>query len=266
MSELTRASSCPPPTVTLTGPTSAAYAAASGDSNPIHADDAAAAGEGLPGVVAHGMLTLGRPRPWSPSSPAGRPAVSSVPGSSSRSPYRPRVASTSRSKAKWPRGRRERYRDIELTVTARASKELGMAKARVRPSWTTASRRPGGRSARLATFRVGGPATNWSRVERRPWWRGSRRRMRPDRRSWSSVAGPTCRRRRGFPGGVVRIASRGLTADVSDCGGAYLRIAAGEPWDEVVARRRRGLAGHRGAVRHPGHGGATPAAERRSVR
>jgi acyl dehydratase len=35
------------------------YAGASGDLNPIHYNDAAAAGLGLPGVIAHGMLTMG---------------------------------------------------------------------------------------------------------------------------------------------------------------------------------------------------------------
>jgi len=36
-----------------------AYADASGDQNPIHQDDAVAAEVGLPGVIAHGMLTMG---------------------------------------------------------------------------------------------------------------------------------------------------------------------------------------------------------------
>jgi len=36
-----------------------AYANASGDQNPIHQDDAAAGAAGLPGVIAHGMLTMG---------------------------------------------------------------------------------------------------------------------------------------------------------------------------------------------------------------
>ncbi|WP_256104939.1 MaoC/PaaZ C-terminal domain-containing protein [Streptomyces sp. ODS05-4] len=35
------------------------YAAASGDHNPIHWSDARAAEVGLPGVVAHGMLSMG---------------------------------------------------------------------------------------------------------------------------------------------------------------------------------------------------------------
>ncbi|MER3408716.1 MAG: dehydratase [Thermoleophilia bacterium] len=37
----------------------AAYAAASGDHNPIHLDDAAARRVGLDGVIAHGMLSMG---------------------------------------------------------------------------------------------------------------------------------------------------------------------------------------------------------------
>ena len=36
-----------------------AYAAASGDHNPIHWSDAAASDAGLPGVIAHGMFTMG---------------------------------------------------------------------------------------------------------------------------------------------------------------------------------------------------------------
>jgi len=36
-----------------------AYAAASGDNNPIHLDDEVASAVGLPGVIAHGMLTMG---------------------------------------------------------------------------------------------------------------------------------------------------------------------------------------------------------------
>ncbi|WP_100447976.1 MaoC/PaaZ C-terminal domain-containing protein [Glycomyces xiaoerkulensis] len=37
----------------------AAYAEASGDRNPIHLDEAAAEAAGLPGVIAHGMYTMG---------------------------------------------------------------------------------------------------------------------------------------------------------------------------------------------------------------
>ena len=43
----------------LTRETLVRYAGASGDFNPIHYSDYAATGLGLPGVVAHGMLTMG---------------------------------------------------------------------------------------------------------------------------------------------------------------------------------------------------------------
>jgi acyl dehydratase len=36
-----------------------AYAVASGDQNPLHLDDEAARAAGFPGIIAHGMLTLG---------------------------------------------------------------------------------------------------------------------------------------------------------------------------------------------------------------
>ncbi len=47
------------------------YAAASGDHNPIHADEDVARSVGLPGVIAHGMYTLGL---------AGRAVAGWVPG------------------------------------------------------------------------------------------------------------------------------------------------------------------------------------------
>ncbi|RCK69705.1 UDP-N-acetylmuramate dehydrogenase [Desertihabitans brevis] len=40
----------------------------------------------------------------------------------------------------------------------------------------------------------------------------------------------------GFDGTVVRVASRGVDVDASDCAGATLVVAAGEPWDALVAR------------------------------
>lgn len=49
----------PPLTARITRETLVRYAGASGDFNPIHFSDHAAAALGLPGVVAHGMLTMG---------------------------------------------------------------------------------------------------------------------------------------------------------------------------------------------------------------
>jgi len=46
-------------TVHLTRESLVRYAAASGDFNPIHYRDDVAAAVGLPGVLAHGMLTMG---------------------------------------------------------------------------------------------------------------------------------------------------------------------------------------------------------------
>ncbi|MDR1293949.1 MAG: MaoC family dehydratase N-terminal domain-containing protein [Bifidobacteriaceae bacterium] len=45
--------------VTLTRDTLVRYAGASGDFNPIHYADEAARDAGLPGVIAHGMVTMG---------------------------------------------------------------------------------------------------------------------------------------------------------------------------------------------------------------
>ena len=38
-----------------------------------------------------------------------------------------------------------------------------------------------------------------------------------------------------FQGRVVRVASRGISADVSDCAGAFVTVEAGEVWDDFVA-------------------------------
>ncbi|MGN0064869.1 MAG: MaoC/PaaZ C-terminal domain-containing protein [Nocardioides sp.] len=48
-----------PRTFTVTRDHLRAYATASGDHNPIHQDEEVARSVGLPGVIAHGMYTLG---------------------------------------------------------------------------------------------------------------------------------------------------------------------------------------------------------------
>jgi acyl dehydratase len=48
----------PPQEYELTRADLVAYAEASGDDNPIHQDEEVAEAVGLPGVIAHGMLTL----------------------------------------------------------------------------------------------------------------------------------------------------------------------------------------------------------------
>lgn len=63
----------------------------------------------------------------------------------------------------------------------------------------------------------------------------------------------------GFDGTVLRIATRGIKADVSSCGGALVRVAAGEVWDEVVAESvSQGWVGLETLSGIPGLAGATP--------
>jgi UDP-N-acetylmuramate dehydrogenase len=63
----------------------------------------------------------------------------------------------------------------------------------------------------------------------------------------------------GFDGTVVKIATRGVTEDVQACSGAVITVAAGEPWDPLVAyaveRQWSGLEALSGI---PGLVGATP--------
>lgn len=64
----------------------------------------------------------------------------------------------------------------------------------------------------------------------------------------------------GFPGTVVRIASQGITVESADsCGGVMVRVAAGEDWDDVVARAvDEGWSGVEALSGIPGLTGATP--------
>jgi UDP-N-acetylmuramate dehydrogenase len=68
----------------------------------------------------------------------------------------------------------------------------------------------------------------------------------------------------GFPGTVVKVATRGLRADVDDtgdpkCSGATVTVAAGEEWDDVVAEAvERGWIGIEALSGIPGSVGATP--------
>ena len=63
----------------------------------------------------------------------------------------------------------------------------------------------------------------------------------------------------GFDGTVVKIATRGIAEDVEACSGAVITVAAGEPWDPLVAyavgREWSGLEALSGI---PGLVGATP--------
>jgi UDP-N-acetylmuramate dehydrogenase len=67
----------------------------------------------------------------------------------------------------------------------------------------------------------------------------------------------------GFPGTVVEVATSGIEPDVTDddptCGGAVVKVAAGESWDAFVATAvERGWVGVEALSGIPGSVGATP--------
>ncbi len=63
----------------------------------------------------------------------------------------------------------------------------------------------------------------------------------------------------GFDGTVIRVATRGITAEVSTCGGAAVRVQAGENWDGFVGFAvSRGWVGVETLSGIPGSVGATP--------
>lgn len=63
----------------------------------------------------------------------------------------------------------------------------------------------------------------------------------------------------GVAGRVVVVRSRGLQVESDLCGGAYVEVAAGEPWDDVVASAvARGWSGIEALSGIPGTTGATP--------
>lgn len=62
-----------------------------------------------------------------------------------------------------------------------------------------------------------------------------------------------------FPGRIVQVRTRGISCQVDSCGGAWVSVAAGEPWDDVVARSvTEGWVGIEALSGIPGTAGATP--------
>ncbi|WP_425310305.1 UDP-N-acetylmuramate dehydrogenase [Ammonicoccus fulvus] len=63
----------------------------------------------------------------------------------------------------------------------------------------------------------------------------------------------------GFDGTVIMIRTRGIDAEIDACSGAFVTIAAGEPWDHVVAHSvAQGWVGLEALSGIPGLTGATP--------
>jgi UDP-N-acetylmuramate dehydrogenase len=63
----------------------------------------------------------------------------------------------------------------------------------------------------------------------------------------------------GYPGTVVVVRTRGVATEADTCGGAWVTVAAGEPWDGVVARAvAEEWSGIEALSGIPGSAGATP--------
>ncbi len=63
----------------------------------------------------------------------------------------------------------------------------------------------------------------------------------------------------GFDGTVVHVVTRGVAVTAADAGGVALTVAAGEPWDDLVARAvSEGWSGVEALAGIPGSTGATP--------
>jgi len=63
----------------------------------------------------------------------------------------------------------------------------------------------------------------------------------------------------GFDGTVIRVLTRGMTVESDACSGATVTVAAGEPWDDVVARAvAEGWVGVEALSGIPGSTGGTP--------
>jgi len=114
----------------------------------------------------------------------------------------------------------------------------------------------------LTTMRVGGPAQRLVTVETSDELVDAVREVDDADEPLLVVAGGSnlVISDEGFAGSVVRIATRGITVESADsCGGATVRVAAGEVWDDVVARAvAEGWSGIEALSGIPGCAGATP--------
>jgi UDP-N-acetylmuramate dehydrogenase len=113
------------------------------------------------------------------------------------------------------------------------------------------------------TLRLGGPAGEWVRV-------GTEADLIEAVRRADEADGPVLVlgggsnlvvADEGFDGTVVEVATSGITPDTDDpsCGGVLVTVAAGQPWDDVVALAvERGWVGVEALSGIPGSTGATP--------
>ncbi|MGO1488082.1 MAG: UDP-N-acetylmuramate dehydrogenase [Arachnia sp.] len=119
-------------------------------------------------------------------------------------------------------------------------------------------------SVRLAdhtTFRVGGPAAKFLRVTTQEELMAEVRRADENAIPLLLLGGGSniLASDDGFDGTVLQVATRGITAEVSSCGGANVCVQAGENWDEFVGFAvAQGWVGVEMLSGIPGSVGATP--------
>lgn len=126
-----------PRTYAITRADLVAYAEASGDDNPIHQDEAVALAVGLPGVIAHGMYTMGlmahAVRTWFPAADVREiggkfthPVVVPADGA-----VEIEVSGTVKKVEEDPEDATRTLVSLTLLVTCEGTKVLGMPKALV---------------------------------------------------------------------------------------------------------------------------------------
>jgi UDP-N-acetylmuramate dehydrogenase len=121
------------------------------------------------------------------------------------------------------------------------------------------------RLADHTTLRLGGPARSWVRATTEAGLVDAVRRADETGEPVLILAGGSnlVVADDGFPGTVVEVATSGIEPDVTDddptCGGAVVKVAAGESWDAFVATAvERGWGGVEALSGIPGSVGATP--------
>jgi UDP-N-acetylmuramate dehydrogenase len=121
------------------------------------------------------------------------------------------------------------------------------------------------RLADHTTLRLGGPARSWVRATTEAGLVDAVRRADETGEPVLILAGGSnlVVADDGFPGTVVEVATSGVEPDVTDddptCGGAVVKVAAGESWDAFVATAvERGWVGVEALSGIPGSVGATP--------
>ena len=245
----------PEQTYTVTRADLVRYAGASGDFNPIHWSERVATTVGLPGVIAHGMFTMALAAraldTW-----AGAPGRVRELGCKFTKPVvvpdDDTGVTVTRAGHGHPghRGRRPRRPRGHLRRGEGARPAPGGAGCLSRHCWPTSP--PCGSAGRRAPSSRRPPPTSSSTRSVPP--------MTPGTPScWSPAAATSSSPTRGSPAPSCASPPAASTVEEDTCGGAFVKVAAGEVWDDLVALAvERGWLGVEALSGIPGSVGATP--------